>query len=51
MHMDESEKILKIIRERLDSDFHITHTTVQFERAGLPHDSGYHMPLPLRSSK
>ena len=51
MHMDESEKILRTIRERLEADFHITHTTVQFERAGLPQDTGYHMPLPLRSSK
>ena len=50
MHMDESEKILQSIRERLDSDFHITHTTVQFERAGLPQNAGYHMPVPLRSS-
>jgi cobalt-zinc-cadmium efflux system protein len=51
MHMDESEKILQAIRERLESDFHITHTTVQFERAGLPNDAVYHMPAPLRSSK
>jgi cobalt-zinc-cadmium efflux system protein len=51
MHMDESEKILLTIRERLETDFHITHTTVQFERAGLPLDAVYHMPLPLRSSK
>ena len=51
MHMDESEKILRTIRERLEADFHITHTTVQFERAGLPQDTGYHMPLPLQSSK
>ena len=51
MHMDESEKILWTIRERLDADFHITHTTIQFERAGLPQDAGYHMPLPVRSSK
>ena len=51
MHMDESEKILKGILERLNSDFHITHTTVQFERAGLPQDAGYHMPQPLQSSK
>lgn len=51
MHMDESEKILKSILERLASDFHITHTTIQFERAGLPHDAGYHMPQPLQSSK
>ena len=51
MHMDESEKILRTIRERLEADFHITHTTIQFERAGLLQDTGYHMPVPLRSSK
>jgi len=50
MHMDESEKILRTICERLDADFHISHTTVQFERAGLPQDGGYHMPMPLQSS-
>jgi cobalt-zinc-cadmium efflux system protein len=50
MHMAESEKILQLIRERLDSDFHISHITVQFESAGLPVDAGYHMPLPVRSS-
>src|ERR1700730_18542829 len=51
MHMDESEKILKCILERLNSDFHIAHTTVQFERAGLPQDAGYHMPQPAQTSK
>src|ERR1700676_3375878 len=51
MHMDESEKILKTIMERLDTDFHISHTTVQFERPGLPQDAGYHMPHPLQTSK
>jgi cobalt-zinc-cadmium efflux system protein len=51
MHMDESEKILKCISERLTSDFQITHTTIQFERAGLPHDTGYYMPQPMQSSK
>jgi len=51
MHMEESEKILKSIREQLANDFHITHTTVQFERAGLPADTGYHMPEPLPRSK
>jgi cobalt-zinc-cadmium efflux system protein len=51
MHMDESEKILGTIRERLKTDFHISHTTIQFERAGLPQDAVYHMPLPLRSTK
>ncbi len=51
MHMDESEKILTRILERLASEFHITHTTIQFERAGLPRDSGYYMPEPLQSPK
>jgi cobalt-zinc-cadmium efflux system protein len=51
MHMDESEKILCSIRECLAADFHITHTTIQFERAGLPHDAGYYMPQPAQTSK
>lgn len=51
MHMDESEKILQGIRARLDADFHITHTTVQFERAGLPYETSYIMPHPAQSSK
>jgi len=51
MHMEDSERILKSIRERLDADFHITHTTIQFERAGLPQDAGYYMPEPLQPSK
>jgi len=51
MHMDESEKILTSIRERLNADFHISHTTIQFERAGLPQDGGYYMPQPLQPSK
>jgi cobalt-zinc-cadmium efflux system protein len=51
MHMDESEKILRSILERLDADFHITHTTIQFERAGLPQDAGYYMPQPVQSPK
>ncbi|HXN23651.1 MAG TPA: cation diffusion facilitator family transporter [Candidatus Dormibacteraeota bacterium] len=51
MHMDESEKILAAIREKLAHDFHISHTTIQFERAGLPRSSGYVMPEPIRSEK
>src|ERR1700681_3519477 len=51
MHMEESERILKSIRKRLETDFAITHTTVQFERAGLPRDAGYHMPQPFQPSK
>jgi cobalt-zinc-cadmium efflux system protein len=52
MHMEESEKILSHIREALARDFHITHTTIQFERAGLPASAGLYMPAPAgRSSK
>ncbi len=51
MHMEESERILKNIREHLAADFHITHTTVQFERAGLPQQAGYIMPQPMQPSK
>ena len=50
MHMEESEKILDKIRERLGLDFGIHHVTIQFERAGLP-EAGYYMPGPLRSPK
>jgi len=50
MHMEESEKILTAIRGRLADSFGIQHTTVQFERAGLP-DTGVYMPEPYRSSK
>ncbi len=49
MHMDESEKILAQIQERLSQDFQITHVTVQFERAGLLGDSRYYMPQPYRA--
>lgn len=51
MHMDESEKILLKIRDKLEHDFHISHTTIQFERAGLPRSSDYVMPEPIRSEK
>lgn len=51
MHMDESEKILQAVCAKLEQDFHITHITVQFERAGLPHEAGYIMPHPLQTSK
>jgi cobalt-zinc-cadmium efflux system protein len=51
MHMDESERILAAICESLSRDFRISHTTIQFERAGLPRDSGYVMPEPVCSQK
>jgi len=50
MHMEESEKLLATIRETLAREFHITHTTIQFERAGLPADAGLYMPAPARTS-
>jgi cobalt-zinc-cadmium efflux system protein len=50
MHMEESEKILGNIREALEHDFQITHTTIQFERAGLPAEAGLYMPAPIRES-
>jgi cobalt-zinc-cadmium efflux system protein len=46
MHMEESERILARVHECLAHDFHITHSTVQFERAGLP-ATGLLMPEPL----
>src|ERR1700674_3760052 len=51
MHMDESEKILQAVCATLEKEFHITHITVQFERAGLPQETGYIMPQPLQTSK
>lgn len=51
MHMDESEKILQAICGCLEQDFHITHITVQFERAGLPQEATCIMPQPAQSSK
>jgi cobalt-zinc-cadmium efflux system protein len=50
MHMEESEQIITRIREVLDHNFHITHTTIQFERAGLPAEAGLYMPEPVRRS-
>ena len=47
MHMEESEKLLKEVRQRLSSDFHISHTTIQFERAGLPSQTAFLMPEPF----
>lgn len=51
MHMDESEKMLQAICAKLEHDFHITHITVQFERAGLPQEASNIMPQPAHVSK
>ncbi len=50
MHMEESERILTKMRELLARDFRITHTTIQFERAGLAGEEGLYMPEPARQS-
>ena len=49
MHMDESQKILAAINEVLARDFHITHSTIQFERAGL-RQKELLMPQPVSKS-
>lgn len=51
MHMEESEKLLRKIRERIAERFRITHSTIQFERAGLPSEAGYFMPEPIRPTR
>jgi cobalt-zinc-cadmium efflux system protein len=48
MHMDECEQVLASIQEKAAKEFGIDHTTVQFERAGLPARSGYVMPEPVK---
>jgi len=50
MHMDECEKVLEAIQKKVAAEFKIEHTTVQFERAGLPPTSGYVMPAPMRKN-
>jgi cobalt-zinc-cadmium efflux system protein len=45
MHMDQSERILQSIQQRLAHDFRIHHVTIQFERAGLPATAVY-VPAP-----
>jgi len=51
MHMEESSKILENIRNCLARDFRISHTTIQFERAGLPSESGLYMPEPSQAKQ
>jgi cobalt-zinc-cadmium efflux system protein len=50
MHMEQIETLLATIRALLERDFQITHTTIQFERAGLPSQAGPYMPAPVRRS-
>jgi cobalt-zinc-cadmium efflux system protein len=48
MHMDECERLLSAIKDVAARQFHIEHTTIQLERAGLPAQSGYVMPEPAK---
>jgi len=48
MHLDECERLLAAIKDLASKRFHIEHTTVQLERAGLPAQSGYVMPEPAK---
>src|SRR5215467_12970347 len=48
MHMDQCETILSGIKELVKAEFSIGHVTVQLERAGLPAQSGYVMPEPVK---
>jgi cobalt-zinc-cadmium efflux system protein len=50
MHMEQSEKVLAGIRDCLAHGFGIDHTTIQFERAGLPSVT-YYMPAQFRATK
>jgi cobalt-zinc-cadmium efflux system protein len=48
MHLDKCESLLSAIKQVLAQEFSIGHVTVQLERAGLPAQSGYVMPEPVR---
>ena len=48
MHLDECERVLSSIKQVAATEFAIEHTTVQLERAGLPAQSGYVMPEPVK---
>src|ERR1700747_3141921 len=48
LHLDECDALLDDIRQVAAKQFHIDHTTVQLERAGLPAQSGYVMPEPAK---
>ena len=50
MHMEDSEHLREEIRQLLSKKFHINHSTIQFERAGLPQDSGFYMPEPIQKT-
>jgi cobalt-zinc-cadmium efflux system protein len=50
MHIEESERLLRQINQRLAERFDIHHTTIQFERAGPVPSTGLYMPAPFDST-
>src|SRR5437879_1865141 len=48
MHLDKCESVLVSIKQMMAQEFSIGHVTVQLERAGLPAQSGYVMPVPAK---
>ena len=48
MHLEQCEQLLQKVRTRLADEFRISHTTIQFERAGLPREAGFFMPEPFK---
>ena len=51
MNLESSEKILQEIRKLLGERFHITHATIQFERAGHVADAAFYMPEPVKTPR
>jgi cobalt-zinc-cadmium efflux system protein len=51
MHIEESEKLLDQINEKLERDFQIHHTTIQIERSRLPTPAGLYMPAPFDTTQ
>ncbi|HTQ87552.1 MAG TPA: cation diffusion facilitator family transporter [Candidatus Solibacter sp.] len=49
MHLESCEKMLGEIRALLAERFHITHATIQFERAGPVADAELYMPAPYKA--
>jgi cobalt-zinc-cadmium efflux system protein len=48
MHLEQCEQLLQKVRAKLADDYKISHTTIQFERAGLPREAGFFMPEPFK---
>jgi cobalt-zinc-cadmium efflux system protein len=48
MHLEQCEMLLQKVRAKLADDYKISHTTIQFERAGLPREAGFFMPEPFK---